>query len=69
MKAKIILAVALALLLIILFIQNTGVVTFRIYFWTISLSQIIMVPIIALAGFLIGYVVASLSKKDRDKQL
>ena len=63
MKAKIVLVLVLVILLGVLLIQNTQVVTYRLYFWTISMSQVILVPLIALAGFLIGYIFGTMRRK------
>lgn len=58
MKTKIlIVAVLLALLVIILF-QNTQEVVFRIYFWKISMSQVVLVPLAVLIGMFFGYFLA-----------
>jgi len=63
MKAKIILALILAALLAVIFIQNTDVVTFRIYFWTISVSQVILVPLAVVLGFFLGFAVGALRRR------
>ncbi len=63
MKAKIVLVLILVVLLGVLLVQNTQVVTYRLYFWTISMSQVILVPLIALAGFLIGYIFGTMRRK------
>ena len=58
MKTKVLLvAVLLALLIIILF-QNTQEVVFRIYFWKISMSQVVLVPLAVLIGMFFGYFLA-----------
>ena len=67
MKTKIILVLILAALLFVLLIQNTAIITYRLYFWTISISQIILVPLVALAGFLLGYILGSLRKTGKEK--
>jgi uncharacterized integral membrane protein len=63
MKVKIVLVLVLVVLLGALFVQNTQIVTYRVYFWTISMSQMILVPIVAAVGFLIGYVLGTLRRK------
>ncbi|HOI44866.1 MAG TPA: LapA family protein [Candidatus Aminicenantes bacterium] len=67
MKAKLVVALALVALLAVLFIQNTQNVTYRLYFWSVSISQMILVPLIALLGFLVGFIVGSLARKDKVK--
>jgi len=63
MKAKIILVLALFALLAVLLAQNTGIVTYRLLFWTVSLSQVVIVPLVALAGFGLGFVVGTARRR------
>jgi uncharacterized integral membrane protein len=58
------LAVLLALLVVIL-IQNTQEVVFRIFFWKISMSQVIFLPLAVLVGFLFGFFVAKVSGRKK----
>lgn len=61
MKPKtIVILVVIAFFLIIL-IQNTQVVTLRLLFWKVGMSQIILVPLIMVIGFIIGYLVAKVT--------
>lgn len=60
---KIIVVLVLAILLIIFLLQNTQVVNLRFYFWKISMSQIILIPLVLVVGFVAGYVVAKVTKK------
>jgi uncharacterized integral membrane protein len=65
MKPKIVaLAVLIGLLLILIF-QNTQEVIFRIFFWRIAMSQIILVPLAVLVGFFLGY---ALGRTDRKRK-
>jgi uncharacterized integral membrane protein len=69
LKLKVIVVlVILALLLIILF-QNTQVVTLRLLFWKISMSQILWTSTVLLIGFACGFGVAKLSGPRRRAQL
>jgi uncharacterized integral membrane protein len=45
-------------LLAIIIFQNTQEVVYRIFIWKISMSQIILVPLAVLVGFLFGYFIA-----------
>lgn len=65
MKTKIILVLALLVLLAVLLAQNTGLVTYRLLFWTVSLSQVVIVPLVALAGFVLGFVVGTARRKRK----
>lgn len=62
MSKKVILGVVLLVLLVIVFIQNPGEVSYRIYFWRISLSQMILLPLTLLAGFFLGLFWAGVRK-------
>ncbi|MBU0534500.1 MAG: DUF1049 domain-containing protein [Candidatus Omnitrophica bacterium] len=57
MKPKVIFALVLAGLFLILLIQNTQVVDVKLFFWTISMSRIILLPLMILIGFIIGFFV------------
>lgn len=66
MKPKRIFLAIIAILLIIILVQNTRVINIHILFWTISMSQIILLFIVSLIAFLIGYFAHLLfSKKQR----
>jgi uncharacterized integral membrane protein len=55
MKTKILIVAVLLVLLAIILFQNTQEVVFRIYFWKISMSQVILVPLAVLIGVFFGY--------------
>ena len=57
MKPKLILVLVLIALFLIVLIQNTQVVTLRLFFWKIGMSQIILIPLTMLIGFVVGYIV------------
>ena len=56
--------VVFVLFLVFLF-QNTTVVTLRLYFWEVSMSQIMLIPIVLLVGFACGFAVGKLTGKKR----
>lgn len=58
MKTKILIVLVLLILIIIILIQNTQEVVFRIFFWKIAMSQVILVPLALVIGFLFGYFIA-----------
>jgi len=45
MKPKSVVLLVVIILFLIILIQNTQVVTFRLFFWKIAISQIILVPL------------------------
>jgi uncharacterized integral membrane protein len=57
MKPKLIVVLVLIALFLIVLIQNTQVVTLRLFFWKIGMSQIILIPLTMLIGFVVGYIV------------
>jgi uncharacterized integral membrane protein len=65
MKMKLIIGLILLILLAVLLVQNTQVVTFRLYFWKIAISQIILVPLAVILGFILGFLVAKVSGGEK----
>ncbi len=65
MKTKTVIILILIILFLILLAQNTEVVDFKIYFWKISMSRIIIYPGILITGFIIGYITAIVSGKKK----
>jgi uncharacterized integral membrane protein len=65
MKTKLLIVAVLLVLIIVLLVQNTQEVIFRIYFWKISMSQMILVPLAVLVGFLFGFFIAKLGNKKK----
>lgn len=63
MKTKTIILIVLGVLLAILFIQNTQVITYRLFFWKIAMSQVILVPVIFFLGFFAGYWLAHFGRR------
>ncbi len=55
---KIIVIFILMALFAVILIQNTQVVTMRIFFWKIAVSEVILVPSLLLLGFVVGFLVA-----------
>jgi uncharacterized integral membrane protein len=56
--------VVFVLFLIFLF-QNTDVVTLHLYFWKVSMSQIILIPVVLLVGFACGFAVGKLMGRKK----
>jgi uncharacterized integral membrane protein len=65
---KFIIALILIALVVILLIQNRQDVTLEIYFWKISMPQIIFMPLLLLIGFFAGYGVAWLRGKPQNEK-
>jgi uncharacterized integral membrane protein len=58
MKTKLLIVGVLLVLIAILLVQNTQEVVFRIFFWKIGMSQMILVPLAVIVGFFFGYFLA-----------
>lgn len=57
MRPKMIVALVLGTLFLIILLQNTQVASLRLLFWEISMSRIILFPLVLLIGFVIGFFV------------
>ena len=68
-RPRIVVALVVAGLFLIILIQNTQVVTFRLLFWKIAISQIILVPLTMVIGFLLGYIVAKTIGNPHKREL
>ncbi|MFH2137862.1 MAG: lipopolysaccharide assembly protein LapA domain-containing protein [Candidatus Omnitrophota bacterium] len=55
MKLKMIALFVVIGLVIIIMLQNTQVVSLQFLFWKISMSRIILLPLVLLVGFIIGF--------------
>ena len=60
-KPKTILWFVIVVLILVIFFQNTQVVSLRIFFWKISMSQIILIPLAMIIGLVLGYVIGKLT--------
>jgi putative membrane protein len=63
MSAKAVVIVIAAILLLVVVLQNTQVVTLRFLFWNLSMSRVILLPLVGLIGFILGYAACQLGKK------
>jgi len=60
-KQKGILIGILGTLFAVILLQNTQVVSFKMLFWQVSMSRIILFPLLVLIGFIAGYTVGKRS--------
>lgn len=65
MKPKWVIILVLLVLVFILIVQNTQVIVYRFLFWQVGASQIILVPLVLLVGFVIGYLVGRKGSKKQ----
>jgi uncharacterized integral membrane protein len=68
MKAKTIVVLVLIGLFIIILVQNAQVVTLRLLFWEFGMSQIILLPLALIIGFILGFIVAKVMSDTRSKE-
>jgi uncharacterized integral membrane protein len=61
--------VILVVLTLVIVFQNTQMVTFRLFFWNISMSQIILIPLMLLIGFVVGLLTQAYLSRRKDKRL
>jgi len=65
---KTIAIVVVMIFFLIFLFQNTSVMTLRLYFWEVSMSQIILVPLILLVGFAFGFAVGKLTGRKKPER-
>ena len=64
MSFKNIVAIVLLLLFVTIVFQNSGVVSIQFLFWKLSMSGILLYPLIFAFGFITGWVPGLLFKKS-----
>lgn len=64
MKPKIIAIIVLIVLVGILLIQNSQKVIFSFFFWTVEVSQLLLVLIMLAVGFAAGWLTATFSRRE-----
>ena len=62
MSVKGVVILVLVVLCLVVFFQNTEVVTFKIFFWELTMSRIVLLLITLIVGVVIGYVIATLGR-------
>ena len=69
MKPKTWTIIILLFLCAVLLLQNMEVVSFKVFFWDITMSRIIAFPLLVLIGMVIGFAVAKLTgRTHREKK-
>ncbi len=68
MNLKGVIILVLIVLCLVVFFQNTEVVTFKLFFWELSMSRIVLLLITLIVGIVIGYILTTVlrSKTQRD---
>lgn len=63
MKPKTIIAIVLAVLALVIVVQNTQIVTVQFFFWRLYMSRIILILIMLVIGVVIGYSIGKVPRK------
>jgi len=56
---KAVVALILFILIFIIFVQNTETIPFRLFFWVINMSRIVLLVLSLLVGLIIGFILGS----------
>jgi uncharacterized integral membrane protein len=56
-KFQLTIVITLVLIAFIIILQNTQVMTLRLFLWEVSMSRIIFIPLLMLIGFVIGFLI------------
>ena len=54
-----------ALLVLILMLQNLGNISVQLFFWRIDIPLVLLILLTTVIGFIIGYFISSVSPKKR----
>jgi len=62
-RPKIIAIIVISILALIILLQNLHTVTFSMFFWTVEVSQLLLVLLMLIIGYVLGYLTAKLGGK------
>ncbi|MDZ7723907.1 MAG: lipopolysaccharide assembly protein LapA domain-containing protein [candidate division KSB1 bacterium] len=68
MKVRAVVISVFAVLLLIVLLQNTQIVNVRLLFWTVSMSRIVLLLVVIVISFLLGYLTHFLLNKRKKKK-
>jgi uncharacterized integral membrane protein len=63
MRPKIIAIIVVSVLALIILLQNLQTVTFRLFFWKVEVSQLLLVLLMLIIGYILGFLTAKLTGK------
>ena len=63
MRPKIIAIIVVSVLALIILLQNLQTVTFRLFFWKVEVSQLLLVLLMLIIGYVLGFLTAKLPGK------
>jgi uncharacterized integral membrane protein len=56
--------IVISILALIILLQNLDTVTFRLFFWSVEVSQLLLVLIMLIIGYVLGFLTAKLAGKS-----
>jgi uncharacterized integral membrane protein len=62
-RPKVIAIVVIAILALIILLQNMHTVTFSLFFWKVEVSQLLLVLLMLIIGYALGFLTAKLAGK------
>lgn len=62
-RPKVIAIVVVSILALIILLQNLQTVTFRLFFWKVEVSQLLLVLLMLIIGYILGFLTAKLTDK------
>lgn len=63
MNAKVVILVLAILLAVVIMLQNTQETFIKLLFWSVGVPRILLIVILILLGFVMGYVAATMKGK------
>jgi uncharacterized integral membrane protein len=63
MNTKVVVLLVAILLAVIVMLQNTAVTTIKLLLWSVSIPRILLIVILLLLGFVMGYMAATMKSK------
>ena len=62
-RPKVIAIIVISALALIILLQNLQTVTFRLFFWKVEVSQLLLVLLMLIIGYILGFLTAKLAGK------
>ena len=62
-RPRVIAVVVISLLALIILLENLQTVTFRLLFWKVEVSQLLLVLLMLIIGYILGFLTAKISSK------
>lgn len=63
-RPKVIAIIVISILALIILLQNLHTVTFSLFFWKVEVSQLLLVLIMLIIGYVLGFLTAKLTSKS-----